>query len=68
MRQSEDSTSAADRAAAALDAAFPPSPLNLMARTINRLAELLPPGHECERIFGEFDRLGDYVRSLEEKQ
>lgn len=55
------------RVDAAIEAAFPSSPLNILARTINRLAELLPKGHECERIFREFDNLGDYVRSLEEQ-
>jgi hypothetical protein len=52
-------------AVAAVDAAFPPTPLNIMARRINRLAELLPKDHECEPIFGEFDALGEYVEGLE---
>lgn len=53
------------RVDAALEAAFPSSPLNVLARRINRLAEVLPNDHECEPIFAEFDDLGEYVRSLE---
>lgn len=51
----------------ALELAFPSSPLNVMARTINKLAELLPKDHPCESIFEDFDRLGEYVRELEEE-
>lgn len=54
-----------DRVDAALEAAFPSTPLNVLSRRINRLAELLPKGHECEPIFGEFDAVGEYVRALE---
>ena len=50
----------------ALEKAFPSSPLNVMARTINKLAETLPKDHPCESIFEDFDRLGEYVRELEE--
>lgn len=50
----------------ALERSHPSTPLNVIARTINRLAEVLPSGHECESIFGEFDALGDYVTRLEE--
>lgn len=58
----------AARVDAGLEAAFPSTPLNRMAGTINRLAELLPRNHECERIFADFDALGEYVRRLEEAQ
>jgi hypothetical protein len=61
----DDATAA--RIDAALEAKFPSSPLNHMARTINELAVLLPKGHPCERIFGQFDDLTEYVRELEEK-
>jgi hypothetical protein len=46
---------------------MPSTPLQIMARRINRLAELLPKGHECEPIFAEFDALGEYVRHLEDR-
>lgn len=55
----------AARVDAAMEAAYPSTPLMRMARTINRLAELLPKGHECEGIFAEFDALGEYVHELE---
>lgn len=58
----------AARVDAAMEAAYPSTPLMAMARTINRLAELLPRGHECECIFEQFDALGEYVHKLEETQ
>lgn len=55
------------RMEAALEAAFPSTPLMIMARRINELARLLPPNHPCEPIFAEFDALGEYVSRLEER-
>lgn len=53
------------RVDAALEARSPSTPLMVMARTINRLAETLAKDHECEGIFSAFDDLGEYVGNLE---